>query len=264
MTYTQTRREQAIVRLTEALAARPDYEPLEELSGAAVPFRLRHTVCGYEWQMTPVNFHKGRGCPICNGGHSSSADQGERFRYKVANRFGTEYEVVGDYRGTHVPILFRHSRCGKEFKVSPTNFLKKTAATRCIYCQREERMSQGERAIVEWLTRHNIAHTFQWKDPRLNEEQRDYRFGFDFRVDLVDGSFCLIEYHGELHYRPWRGESRQAEEKFRNTQRCDKLKLDFCERHGIPLLVIPYTELYRIGAILSDYFDMTEGSTTSP
>ena len=73
-------------------------------------------------------------------------------------------------------------------------------------------------------------------------------------VPYEDGTFCLIEYQGELHYRPWRGQSESALAKLKNTQKSDQLKADYCAEKSIPLLVVPYTDLYRIKSILDKFF----------
>ena len=73
-------------------------------------------------------------------------------------------------------------------------------------------------------------------------------------VPYEDGTFCLIEYQGELHYRPWRGQSESALAKLKNTQKSDQLIADYCAEKSIPLLVVPYTDLYRIKSILDKFF----------
>lgn len=231
-----------------------DYVFLEPYAKSTVPIKVRHTSCGHEWKLSPVNFYHGRRCPVCRGGGGVKDDAGALFKARVKQQLGDEYTVIGEYKGTHSAIEIRHNVCERVTKVSPTNFLKKTAATRCIHCQREEKISQGERAVKEWLEQNGLEYIHQYRASELNEMMNNHRYTFDFMVPYDDGTHYFIEFQGELHYRPWRGDSKSAIKKFENTQKNDKLKADYCAAKGIPLLIISYKDLYRIDKILKKFF----------
>jgi hypothetical protein len=238
-----------------------EYKVISKYTTNRNKIRMLHNKCGMEYEVAPTNFlgspkKKGIECPFCTGGGSGADRQrmSEWFKIKVKNKVGTAYTVIEEYKGTHKPIDILHNDCNRITKVSPTNFLKNTAYTRCVHCQREENISQGEKIIKDWLETNDADFTFQWFCPELNKEQKNHRYSFDFRVELNDGSFALIEYNGELHYRLWRGNSESAVKKLENTQKSDILKKEYCQDNNIPFLVIPYTNLYQISTILDKFF----------
>jgi hypothetical protein len=248
--------------VSEVKSARgSEYIVVGEYTTNYTKIQIKHTVCGTIYDVAPSNFlgspkKKGTSCPFCKGaGAGINREQmAEWFKIKVSNKVGSAFTVIGKYSGTHVPIEMLHNECNRITKVSPTNFLKETASTRCVHCQREQSMSQGELEIKKWLDENDADYTFEWFCPGLNEERANHRYSFDFKVEMDDGSFCLIEFNGELHYRPWRGDSESALKKLHNTQNSDIIKKAYCEREGIPLLIIPYTNLYQIPTILEKFF----------
>lgn len=68
---------------------------------------------------------------------------------------------------------------------------------------------------------------------------------FDFAIHEKGKLIMLIEYDGEFHYRPIRGQ-----EALERQQIHDNLKNKYCSEHGISLLRIPYWESENIEKIL--------------
>lgn len=238
-----------------------EYVQVGQYAGCNVPVRVRHEECGWEWDITPSNFYKGKRCPACSGRGGKTHTLDERrafFLRRVERQFGGVYTILGEYVDSMTPLEVRHEECGRIFSISPCNLVKRTAAPRCTHCSREQRVSQGEQQIMHWLDEHAIAYIHQWRADPLNAEQASHRYTFDFRVETSDGGYCLVEYQGEFHFRPWRGDSRTAIAKFENTVKNDAIKADFCARHGIPLLTIPYSEFYRISDRLGEFFDLSD------
>lgn len=89
---------------------------------------LRHDICGYEWNVKPVNFINGNRCPKCAKKIKKDLDY---FKNEVFDLVGDEYEVIGDYINTHTHILLKH-KCGNIFSMTPHNFL---SGQRCPKCQ---------------------------------------------------------------------------------------------------------------------------------
>ncbi|GAA0840700.1 hypothetical protein GCM10008915_36830 [Bifidobacterium pullorum subsp. gallinarum] len=64
----------------------------------------------------------------------------------------------------------------------------------------------------------------------------------------------LIEYDGEHHSRPvdFAGKgAKWAERQFRETQRNDRIKTDYCRANGIPLIRIDHTQFDEIETIIT-------------
>ncbi len=106
------------------------------------------------------------------------------------------------------------------------------------------RASRGEIKIEEILTNAGLNFKEEYTFPDLlSSNGRPLRFDFAVFDDNDDLDF-LIEYQGIQHY--------EAKSKFggisglRKQQYNDMKKREYCKRHRIPLLLIPYWDEGRI------------------
>jgi hypothetical protein len=84
---------------------------------------------------------------------------------------------------------------------------------------------------------------------------------FDFYCELFDGTSFLIEYQGQQHYKRvpfWDGEQGFEERKKR-----DKIKKEYAEKTGIPLLVISYTKRRQIHDVIEAFIREISSKTDS-
>ncbi len=81
---------------------------------------------------------------------------------------------------------------------------------------------------------------------------KNRRLKFDFAVFKEDGLKCLIEVNGAQHYHPigYFG----GEDRFKLQQELDNIKRNYCKKHNICLIEIPYTDIGKI-----DLFKQIEG-----
>ena len=106
------------------------------------------------------------------------------------------------------------------------------------------RASRGEIKIEEILKEANLNFVEEYSFPDLiSSNGRPLRFDFAVFDDNNDLDF-LIEYQGIQHYQP--------KSKFggfsglRKQQYNDMQKRDYCRKHNIILIAIPYTDEGRI------------------
>jgi hypothetical protein len=114
----------------------------------------------------------------------------------------------------------------------------------CPFCA----SSKGENAIKEWLDKNNIDYKREYKiDGCVNKR----RLPFDFAVFQGKKLLGLIEYQGRQHYEPI--EYFGGLKSMLLLQKNDKIKLEYCKRHNIPLLAVHHTELNSINNKLFDF-----------
>lgn len=98
-------------------------------------------------------------------------------------------------------------------------------------------MSSGELYIDSILEAAGVPYQRQY---RIEDCRNKRPLPFDFCIFNSDESIkTLVEYQGQQHYNAvdfWGGELG-----LKQRQMLDKIKSEYCETHGIPLLVIPYT-----------------------
>ena len=103
-------------------------------------------------------------------------------------------------------------------------------------CIRSEKNSYAEIFVRNILTKNNIKFIPEHTFPDC-VSQKGWQLRFDFYLPSIR---MAIECDGEQHFHPiefWGGE-----EKFRILQENDMIKNNYCKKHNILLLRLPYTE----------------------
>lgn len=195
---------------------------------------LKCNHCQNVFKRKPQVFLKSQKCPCCETKVRFKTKQA--FELELKEKFGNEYELLGDYTGTRERTLFRHNDCGFIFETTPHNLLTKTPCPKC-----KKFNSKGEIAIKKILTQHDILFVTQKRFPDLSN-----LLSFDF---YIPANNLLIEFQGEQHYHaiPHFG----GEEKYEKQVKNDELKKEYCKKKGITLLEIKYDEIDKIETILS-------------
>lgn len=129
----------------------------------------------------------------------------------------------------------RCNLCGNEDVYLETNNLKTQYSCGCSIS------SKGERKIEEILFLNNIPFIKEKRFSDLIFEDTKKLARFDF---YVNNSY-LIEFDGRQHFIQSNGVY-DSEEKFKRTQEHDRIKNDYCKKHNIPLIRIPFTEIDKL------------------
>lgn len=190
--------------------------------------------CQQKYEKTFQDFKLTPSCPYCESHHNLNHTA---FLQMVPE----DYEALEEYKGTETKILFRH-KCGFIRKISPHALLSNHAG--CPRCS--EKMSRGERKIVDYLEEHNINYK---KEARF-EWSSNPRYRYDFYLSDYN---TIIEYNGEQHYKRssctgWKMTVEEQQER-------DKIKQTEAEAQGINYFVIPYTDFHKINEILDKWFN---------
>ena len=118
------------------------------------------------------------------------------------------------------------------------------------------RASRGEIKIQEILDNAGLNYQMEYSFPELTSRSgRELRF--DFAIFDDDGELqFLIEYQGIQHYQA--KSIFGGAEGLRNQQYNDMQKREFCKKHNIILVAIPYTDEMRINYdyIMNRYYEL--------
>lgn len=99
-----------------------------------------------------------------------------------------------------------------------------------------------ERLVAPHPVQHNVRPNWL----------RNPETGRNLELDMFCPDLRLAcEYNGSQHYH----ESelhRAGSDDFRRQQRRDRLKQRLCERHGVRLIVVPFTQRHRLEAFLRE------------
>ncbi|WP_265917706.1 hypothetical protein [Clostridium perfringens] len=100
-----------------------EYIPLEKYINNRTKILVKHK-CGYEWKVIPYSLLIGQGCQKCAGNIKRTT---EEFKKEVYDKYGNEYEILGEYINAKTKIKVRHN-CEKcnyyEWLIDPSHLLR--------------------------------------------------------------------------------------------------------------------------------------------
>jgi hypothetical protein len=200
---------------------------------------------GHEWQAGVFERNnKNCGCPYCSRRLASidynlliiNPDLCEEWDYKRNDKRPENYTP-----NSHEKVWWECKECGNEWK---SNILNRNSGTGCPKCNE----SKGEKQLDYLLTKYNIPHDSQY----TFDDLRGIGNGLlKFDVPVFWGEEknqlrLLIEYDGIFHY-----EKQYDDDGFETLQIHDKLKDEYCKKHKIKLIRIPYWNFDNIEDILT-------------
>lgn len=135
------------------------------------------------------------------------------------------------------PAWICHCECGTITHPILGSNLKRGATQSCGCL-----VSQGEAKIRELLTQHNIKFDTQVKfNDCLSTKNAQLKFDFGIYDDEQKLQY-LIEYQGIQHYY----EVNWTHDSLNERKERDKIKMEYCHKNNIPLIIIPYTKFQTL------------------
>lgn len=128
-----------------------------------------------------------------------------------------------------------------------------TCKFRCPVCK----FTKGEIRVQNYLLFNNIEYKSQYRIPDCKDKRS---LPFDFAILNNDKLISIIEYDGIQHFTPinFSGSESEMLNIFKVTQKRDKIKNDYCNKNGIKIIRIPYTEYNNIENILNEQLNNNE------
>ncbi len=97
-----------------------DYLLISEYKGCRNKIKVLHVECQTEYEVSPLDFIKGRRCYKCSGKMKKNT---EIFKQEVFECVGNDYKVLGEYINNRIKIKMLHPECDTEYYVTPHNFM---------------------------------------------------------------------------------------------------------------------------------------------
>lgn len=203
--------------------AKGEYSQLEPYQRNHSKITVRHDTCGKVYEVTPHAFLQGKRCPECFGNKRKTT---EEFSNEVDELSDGEYTLVSRYINNRTHVTIKHTECGREYSVTPKDFLR---GNRCPYCKQ----SKGEKMVQKILDRARVKYEIQkvYDDLKSNYQS----LPFDFYLPEYN---LLIEYDGIQHFEEVQFFGGAA--KLESQKRRDNLKNEYARQNNIQLLRIPY------------------------
>ncbi|XZH34387.1 hypothetical protein ACSW8L_15865 (plasmid) [Clostridium perfringens] len=103
---------------------------IDRYINAKTKILIRHK-CGYKYKVNPDSILRGHGCPKCAGVVKKTT---ENFKKEIEEKYGNEYEVLGEYINCKTKILVRHNCDGchhHEWMIAPSDLLQNKGCPVC-------------------------------------------------------------------------------------------------------------------------------------
>lgn len=193
--------------------------------------------CKRVWESSAYKLYRKQGCEVCGRKRKGLASR------KTHNCFIEEVEiahrdslsVIGLYMTGKSRINVKCNECGyKWFPVA-----RRLLVRGCPQCC----SSKGENKIRGILERNSINFKSQYYFDDLNGVGGG-RLRFDFAIVSNGKMIHLIEYDGPQHFKPIL--KMGGEQRFKTSQKNDKIKDDYCKRNGIRLIRISFQMFSKI------------------
>ena len=178
------------------------------------------------------------GCTYCTGRHKTT----DEFRAEIYKILPT-VKIIGSYRGSENPVKCVCTDCGTVW--APRARSLKTGQG-CPICK----SSKGETVIAKYLLEHSIRYATQHSfSDCLSPKGNPLKFDF-----YLPDKNIIIEYDGEQHFAPVDFKGRGLEDAkriFIESKQRDEIKNQYCQKHDIHLIRIPYNQINQIDEILT-------------
>lgn len=188
-------------------------------------------------------------CPKCRLEKIKNEGSPKRLAYEFVKNFvevisKSNYKLLSEnYKNTNLKLSFECDK-GHCFNMSFSDF--KNEGSRCPSCK----LSKGEKEIRELFIEYRINYKEQYS---FVDCVNVYPLPFDFAVFNEKNELIgIVEYDGIQHFEPV--EYFGGVEKFAKGIKNDKIKSEYCIKHNIFLLRIPYWDFNNIHLIIKTNF----------
>lgn len=165
-----------------------EYTFLEPYQNKRTKIACKHNKCGYEWKVSPASFLKNERCSMCR-----YANNENKFRKKMFEKFGNEYEMLTKYQGLNMSIFVKHNICNNEYKTTPANLLYGKSCHFCNpICNLKSQAKWEEE--VKSLTGNDYTFLDEYKGQKVDLHVRHNVCGNVYCVkpkNFLKGSRCL-------------------------------------------------------------------------
>lgn len=220
------------------------YTVLSEYKNNHTKIKIRHEVCGTEYEVRPLSItsHHTR-CPKCFGKSKYTQEEVQQI---ITNNLGPEFKLVSQYHNVKKPITIEHTIKNHQFDTTLDVIIQDNIS--CPICNE----SHMESITRQYLIAHNITFESQKRFPGCRYKRE---LPFDF---YLPGDNTLIELDGGQHFKevPY---FNQHEDLTTRTRR-DTIKDKYCTDKGINLIRIGYSELANLTKDLDKYLSNVQGS----
>lgn len=221
----------------------PTIKILNEFHRTKDILNFKCDVCNYEWSTSAnavINNNKFCGCPKCN----RVAPVSEQEMIDRLHKNNSRVEYVSGYAKLLSHATFRCVDCGNIWSTPANSVLQGRGCPKC-------NKSKGELKIANSLDNIGVKYEEQYS---FDDCRYIRPLPFDFYIESHN---IAVEFDGIQHFEPIRFDKHNKkgtpQERFKELQKRDNIKTNYCKDNNITLIRIPYTDFDDIEDILNKY-----------
>jgi len=187
-----------------------------------------------EFLQTPDSHKRGSGCPKCDGKYLNQDEFIFKCNLKHYNKY--DYSLIRYSKGSDILDII----CSDHgiFKQKASYHL---AGSGCNICYIK---SKGEKLISNILNKNDV---FFEQQKRFSDCRYKMPLYIDFYLEKLN---ILIEFNGIQHYQPIKKFG--GEKTFKIQKIKDSIKIEYCKKNNIKLLIIMYNEINNLENIINN------------
>jgi hypothetical protein len=224
-------------------------KPLYNYSGVNYIDTITHVLINCEkhkikFRQTPTKHLSGQKCRDCSNEIVSKKNTMSKEDYiKAAQKVHLDSKGKPKYDYSQVVYKNNHTKitiiCPHHGPFPQTPSAHKDNKTGCPSC----RSSKGEQIIAYYLSEKKVKfyREFTFEDCLYKR-----KLPFDFKLEL-QGKDILIEYQGEIHFKPvkYSKTDETSDSRFNDVKTRDKIKKEYAKKHGIELIEFTYEQSFE-------------------
>jgi hypothetical protein len=196
------------------------------------------------FRQTPAKHLSGQKCPECSKEIVAKKNTLTKEEWiAAAQKIHCDLKGNSKYDYSQVNYINNHTNvtiiCPHHGPFNQIPSVHKDSGSGCPSC----RSSKGEQIIAEFLVEKQIKFEKEFK---YSDCVYIKPLPFDFKVEC-QGKIILIEYHGEIHFKPVKYSKNDidAESRFLDIQTRDSIKKEYAISRGITFVEFTYREKYH-------------------
>lgn len=143
----------------------PSVAVIGEYINAKTKIKVKGTVCGHEWMVTPSDLLRGHGCPKCRYINNSNRMRKSNDQFiQELRRINPDIEPLDTYQTSQIPIRVRCKVCAYEWQVKPNTLMNGSGCAQCAGLRKKttdefitELSSKNSNVVVLGKYRNNRA-----------------------------------------------------------------------------------------------------------
>ena len=173
-----------------------EYQVIGNYVNSKTKIKMKHSQCGFEFEMTSGNFLSGKRCPHCMGKRISEKARltVKEVKKRIQEKCGDEFVLLGNYKGIHKRTKIKHEECGFVWETTIHSLLKNK--NKCPLCNEFKDFEKNNKTFLKEvgdITGNEYTFLEKYKKSHTKIKVRHNKCGYLYRTtpsNFLSGKRC--------------------------------------------------------------------------